>query len=182
MANHYTRIMHSFQAYDSSATSLRMELQPTAKELKDHPFQNSDHPIFFHFFPGENKRAGDVSMISAKKKTTQEELYRRLYIALEHIDLTYSCSCSLDELARVAFMSPHHLLRQFRHFFGITPHQYLTLKRLHVAKFLLRGSRKTVSEICNEVGYEDVSSFTKLFKARFRISPGKFRAQSQPAN
>jgi AraC family transcriptional regulator len=180
MANQYTDagMMPSLQAYDSPATSLKLEIQHRRKEIKGQAFRNGDHAIFFHFFPGENKRLSDASLISAKKKTTQEELYRRLYIAREYIDLTYSCSCSLDELARVAFMSPHHLLRQFRHFFGITPHQYLTLKRLHVAKHLLKGSRKTVSEICNEVGYEDVSSFTKLFKARFSISPGKFRAQT----
>ena len=122
------------------------------------------------------------SRINARKQTTQRELYRRLCLAKDFINSSYPAAVSLNDIARVACMSVHHLLRQFKHFFGITPHQFLTCRRLEAAERLLIVTNKTVSEICHEVGYDDVSSFSRLFKSRFKSAPEKFRRAHQIKN
>ena len=69
----------------------------------------------------------------------------------------------LDELARAAHFSRYHFLRAFRRAYHATPHGYLTRKRIERAKELLAQSELTVTEICFEVGFESLGSFSNWF-------------------
>ena len=72
-------------------------------------------------------------------------------------------------------MAPHHFLRTFKQAFHQTPHQYLTQVRLERAKTLLLRTDTPVTDICMEVGFESLGSFSWLFSKRFRKSPSAFR-------
>jgi AraC-like DNA-binding protein len=54
------------------------------------------------------------------------------------------------------------------------PHQYITRKRIDKAKDLL-SENKPVNEVCNEVGFESIGSFSILFKKEIGFAPTYYR-------
>ena len=112
--------------------------------------------------------------LSSLKATTRHELLRRLYRAREFMAASLAEPLSLSELASVACLSPSHFLRTFRELFGSTPHAYLTALRVGKAKGLLEGP-DSVTEICSQVGFESLGSFSLLFKREVGCSPAAFR-------
>jgi AraC-like DNA-binding protein len=83
----------------------------------------------------------------------------------------------LNVLSRIRFMSKFHLLRLFKRYYGQTPKQYLTEKRLIRAKELLAGGG-SISETCYDIGFESPASFSTLFKARFGMTPSDFQKRA----
>lgn len=81
----------------------------------------------------------------------------------------------MGELASEAGVSERTLLRRFRNVLGMTPVQYLQALRLERARELLESSRDSVDRITQRVGYEDVSSFRRLFKQFTGLSPAEYR-------
>src|SRR5215217_3967089 len=104
--------------------------------------------------------------------------YESLSRARELIDARYSEPLDLDELARTANFSRYHFLRAFRAAFHATPHEYLTRKRVERAKELLAESELTVTEICFEVGFDSVGSFSTLFHKMVGWSPSIYPARA----
>ena len=108
------------------------------------------------------------------RSVSQEALWR----AREFIDAHYTQSLDLDDLARTAHFSRYHFLRVFRRAFHATPHEYLTRKRVERARELLAESELTVTEICFEVGFESLGSFSSLFHKIVGWSPSIYRARA----
>ena len=117
----------------------------------------------------------EINNIKAIKASTRKELYKRLHYAKDYIDSCYASQITLHELSLVALMNTSYFLRQYKKYFRITPYQYLMQRRLHKAAEMLDNTRLPVAEICAAVGYEDVSSFAKLFKKQFSFSPEVYR-------
>ena len=84
---------------------------------------------------------------------------------------------SLDDCAMEAGLSPWHLLRSFRAAFGETPKEYLTRLRLNQARHLLTVSSRSVTEVCLDVGFNSLGTFSLLFKRHTGRSPKEFRKQ-----
>lgn len=91
------------------------------------------------------------------------------------MDAHFHTKLPLAAIAQLAYLSPHHFLRSFKQAFGVTPHQYLISLRLDAARHSLTSGRKTVSDICNEVGFESLGSFSWLFKKHYGLSPDQYR-------
>ena len=119
---------------------------------------------------------GEVENLEAVKKATREELYKRLYLVKDLIDAAYQDNITLETLSAAALINPCYLLRLFKSYFNITPHQYITARRIDAAKKLLLTGGLPVAEICNSVGFADLSSFSKLFKRETGLSPVKYAA------
>ena len=102
-------------------------------------------------------------------------LERHLLRARDLADSRYGEPLDLRALAREAHVSPRHFSRSFRRVFGETPYQYLLTRRLERARHLLRTSEISVAEICLEVGFRSVGSFTTTFTRHAGISPTTFR-------
>lgn len=85
---------------------------------------------------------------------------------------------SLASLAAGMGLTQHAFLRRFAHTFGVTPHAYLTHLRLERAKALLARDELSVTDVCAEVGFESLGSFSTLFARRVGDSPLRYR-QSQ---
>jgi|WetSurMetagenome_2_1015567.scaffolds.fasta_scaffold53325_3 YesN/AraC family two-component response regulator len=85
-----------------------------------------------------------------------------------------------EGFARELGVSEPHLRWIFRQAHGKTPHQYLRDVRLARAATLLRTSHLGVEGIASEVGYPDVTWFSKLFKRAFGVTPAAFRAGERP--
>lgn len=121
----------------------------------------------------------EITRLPASRASTREELYKRIYRARDFIASAYDQAITLEEIAKVACLSPNHLLRTFRSVFGRTPHQYLTDLRLKEAKKLLEKEDLKVIEICHSVGFESHSSFSLLFRRRFGTSPEEYRRRKR---
>src|SRR3954465_14430837 len=102
------------------------------------------------------------------------ELYQRLVAAKIFMDENYHSPISLDDISQKAFLSRFHFHRLFSQVYKKTPHQYLTLKRIEKAKDLLAANMQ-VGEVCNEVGFESVGSFSVLFKKEIGFAPQYYR-------
>ncbi|MEO8711533.1 MAG: AraC family transcriptional regulator [Parafilimonas sp.] len=113
----------------------------------------------------------EIKKIDAVKYSTQLELYKRLHYAKDFIHSCYMNAITIDTLASVSCLNTAYFLREFKKYFGITPHQYIMQRRLNAAKKLLETTSNSIAEICFAVGYEDVNSFSKLFKKNFQTTP-----------
>jgi AraC-like DNA-binding protein len=106
---------------------------------------------------------------------------RHLLRAKDLADARYYEPLDVGDLARAAGLSRAHFSRQFRRAFGESPHAYLLTRRLERAASLLRGTDRSVADICFSVGLHSVGSFTTSFTRLFGISPTAYRARFPPA-
>lgn len=88
----------------------------------------------------------------------------------------------LEHLAGLANMSKYHFTRRFKAETGMTCRQYLSFVRLSKAMGLLRTTRLSVSEICYEVGYGDLTHFERVFKKHTCLTPTEFRRNLPDSN
>jgi AraC-like DNA-binding protein len=85
----------------------------------------------------------------------------------------------VEQAAREAALSPYHFIRLFKATFGRTPHQVLIDARLERAKQLLFAADLSVTQICLEVGFASLGSFSALFARRVGASPIEYRRRVQ---
>jgi len=83
-------------------------------------------------------------------------------------------SLDLDGLSLALFVSKFHFIRQYARIYGVTPHRYLTERRMEVAKDLLKAGMG-VRAVCYRVGFSSVPSFVVVFRRYCGCSPGKVR-------
>ena len=107
---------------------------------------------------------------------------RHLLRAKDLADARYSEPLDVDDLADAAGLSRAHFSREFRRVFGESPHAYLLTRRLERAAALLRGTDRSVAEICFSVGLRSVGSFTTSFTRTYGTSPTAYRAAHPPAS
>lgn len=87
-------------------------------------------------------------------------------------------SIRLDDLARVAAMSPRGLSSAFRQHTGLTPLGYQQALRLELAAPLLHDPHLTLEDVAQRVGFEDARHFRRLWRARYGAPPSTFRTSS----
>ncbi|QKJ28907.1 AraC family transcriptional regulator [Mucilaginibacter mali] len=116
-----------------------------------------------------------IDSLKFLNRSTKVEILRRLNLAKEYLLSNFNQNISLEELADHACLSVNHLLRTFKQAFHQSPHQFLMQTRLQRAKLLLKTTDYPINEIVNLVGFECPSSFIRLFKNRYDITPLKFR-------
>jgi len=82
---------------------------------------------------------------------------------------------SIEQLAYICNMSLSTFKREFKKTFADTPAHYIKSRRLQTAKNLLLTTTDSISEIAYSIGFEDISTFSAIFKEKFNLSPSKFR-------
>jgi len=102
------------------------------------------------------------------------DIYQRIATAKVFIDENFQEAIDLELVSKKAFLSRFHFHRLFKQVYKRTPHQYITQKRLNKAKDLLTAN-KPVTEVCNEVGFESIGSFSVLFKKEIGFAPQYYR-------
>jgi transcriptional regulator GlxA family with amidase domain len=105
---------------------------------------------------------------------------RRLLRARDAMDRAYAEPLDVPALAHVAHVSPAHFARTFKAAFGETPHRYLQRRRVERAMFLLRQTDRPVSDVCLDVGFASLGTFSRTFREIVGRSPSAYRAASTP--
>ena len=93
----------------------------------------------------------------------------------EFVEVHLSESIDLPMLAAVAGLSMHHFARQFKQSAGVTPHHYLTQKRLERAQKMLAQTDLPLSDIAYAAGFSDQSHLARHFRHRLGTTPREFR-------
>lgn len=87
----------------------------------------------------------------------------------------YEQPITVPALAKQAAMSPSHFIRTFAREFGVTPRQYLIEVRLQHAKRLLQTTSRSITEVCMDVGFSSLGSFSDRFSRHAGVPPTAFR-------
>ena len=100
--------------------------------------------------------------------------------ARDAMDRTYAQPLDIPALARVASVSEAHFIRTFRATFDETPHRYLQRRRVERAMFLLRESQRSITDICLDVGFQSLGTFSRTFRDIVGVNPTDYRSRSVP--
>ena len=110
------------------------------------------------------------------RELLNDDTFRRLCRARDLLANEYQSRVLLTQAAREACLSEFHFHRLFRAHFGETPHDFLTRRRMDRARQML-ASERTVTEVCFEVGYASLGSFSSKFRSQFGRSPAAFQRE-----
>ena len=109
-----------------------------------------------------------------------EDLNRRLLRARDAMDRAYAEPLDVRAVAAVAYISPAHFARSFRAVFGEAPHRYLQRRRVERSMFLLRETDRSVTEICFDVGFTSLGTFSRMFRRIVGETPSAYRLGNGP--
>lgn len=113
------------------------------------------------FFSGENNSLEDENMMKS----------------IEYIYHHYNKVITIDELLKIACLSRTAFLNKFKKITGSTPQELQSKYRIEISKNLLLQTTTTISSIAEEIGFYDLSHFSRVFIAKVGISPTEYRKQ-----
>ena len=99
----------------------------------------------------------------------------RVIPATHYMTSHYAEPMDMRQLARLCSLSPRHFRRVFVAAVGRTPLQYLSQFRIRMATALLIESRRPITQIAYEVGFESVNTFNRQFLAEMGVTPREWR-------
>jgi AraC-like DNA-binding protein len=109
-----------------------------------------------------------------------EDFNRRLLRARDAMDRSYAEPLDVKAVAAVAHVSEAHFIRSFRAVFGETPHHYLQRRRVERAMFLLRETERSITDICFDVGFNSLGTFSRTFRDIVGETPSDYREGHGP--
>lgn len=95
--------------------------------------------------------------------------------AILYVNENYSSKISIDDICRIAMMSSSYFSHIFKQITGKTFVEYVNDLRIHKAMEILEKSATTISDICFEVGFNDITHFNRVFKKEMGLSPRQYR-------
>jgi AraC-like DNA-binding protein len=96
------------------------------------------------------------------------------------MDRAYAEPLDVRAVAAVAYLSEAHFSRSFRATFGETPHRYLQRRRVERSMFLLRETDRSVTDICLDVGFSSLGTFSRTFREIVGEAPSDYRVTHGP--
>lgn len=114
--------------------------------------------------------------LSGMSRST-ESTNRSMLRVRDTIDREFHIELDIATLARIAHVSPDHLIRTFRSVFGETPHRYLQRRRVERAMAMLRETDQPILDICLAVGFTSLGTFGRTFRQVVGETPRHWRAR-----
>jgi transcriptional regulator GlxA family with amidase domain len=127
-----------------------------SKALLVDPNRESQMPYFIHH---QKRGHSDPEVLKAQR----------------YLEENFSKVIKIDDVADYVRMSPRHFKRRFKHATGKAPIHYLQMVRIEAARKKLETTLETIEEITRHIGYEDSSTFRRLFKNHTKLSPREYR-------
>jgi AraC family transcriptional regulator len=118
-----------------------------------------------HVYGGVSQRKQRAGMLDAQRLTR----------VVEYVDAHLGDHITLEQLAEAAALSPFHFARSLRTTLHLTPHQFVTARRMERARELLLTTRLSTAEVAARVGYTNVAHFREQFVAAVGLRPSELR-------
>ena len=124
---------------------------------------------------------GLLSLIceSEQQKFIGKRGFNTIEKGIEYLQKDERQELSVDEIARLCFISPAYFRRLFREFSGMSPSEYRSERRIERAKDLLEHSELSIEALSELLGYSDPSYFCRIFKKKTGLSPSEYQKISK---
>jgi AraC family transcriptional regulator len=99
---------------------------------------------------------------------------------LAYIEENLASKMDIDNLSNVAALSRSHFSRAFKRSLGISPMEYVVVRRVERAKMMISGTREPLAEVALACGFADQAHLNRRFRDIVGISPGRWRRSSAP--
>jgi AraC family transcriptional regulator len=140
--------------------------------------QNPHGPIFSDIY-SRLLASQIISMLGTKNR---ESTARRIALTTrqlrwldDYIDANLSHKITLEEMAEQVGLSPFYFCRVFKEATSVTPHAYLTGRRIDFAKKSLQSDHVSVLDVALSAGFSDAAHFSRVFKKCAGDSPSEYR-------
>ena len=90
---------------------------------------------------------------------------------LDYLNENYMCDLSLEEIASYTGRSLATFKRDFAKVSNLTPQKWIIKRRLEAAHSLIKSGKKKVTEACFDVGFKNLSHFSKIYKEAYGVAP-----------
>ena len=173
---HYIR---PFLENESFTSSIQL-LNPEQIDILESLFDQTGEPLgyFFRlstFYPGyfeELIRSFDEKPDQNDKE--EKELFQSM---LSFVHSHYQDPLTVRQIAAYGIINKNRCTDLFRKYTRLSPIKYLNEYRLYMAKNLILNTKKPISEISADVGYNQISHFIEQFRGAYGLSPLKYRNQ-----
>lgn len=122
-----------------------------------------------------NEIMGELMLNAVSPGINQPKMPDLISSTISYLEKNFVKQINLDHLSKELLTEKFNLIRKFKANMGITPYEYLTRYRLNQAKSLLQTTDLPIYTVSEQVGFEDPSHFTKIFKKYENISPKTYR-------
>ena len=111
-----------------------------------------------------------------RKNVFKENVFdgKVIYEILRYIDLNLTKIQDIQMISKELSYSKYYISHLFKEKLGITIYEYITERKIDLAKTMLEEGTYKMSEIAEKLNYESTQSFSKMFKRRTGISPSKY--------
>lgn len=110
--------------------------------------------------------------VRADNPTSTSDIER----GMSYLNSNFREALTVDDAARESGMSKSYFMKVFRELNGVTPWEYVLLKRIAYSTGLLKNTQRSVLDIAMQSGFNTKSSFNRAFRRVMKISPSEYRA------
>jgi AraC-like DNA-binding protein len=162
--------MYHYELLDIEYRRLLAELTNATvnKEMEGFIIQNRVMLLLERFFTRLYKKIGEVN---SNIKISAEEIVRLKQVEQALLADFSSLPPNINQLSRIAAMSPSKLKDLFKKMFGLPVYQYYQKNRMNKAKAMLLSKKYTVQQVSAELGYSNIGDFAKTFVKAFDQLP-----------
>lgn len=93
---------------------------------------------------------------------------------VDYIEAHLSEPLQLSAIAQAACMSRFHFARRFREHTGLSPMEYLRMRRIERARQLLHVDGQRIGQVATELGFYDQSHFVRWFRRSLGCTPSAY--------
>lgn len=102
-----------------------------------------------------------------------------LNTVLYYIENNYDKDISVEQLSKMVHLQPNYFIRMFKKNIGTSPIRYINMRRITEAKRLMNSTNLTLTDICNQIGTNDIHYFSRLFKQYTGFTPSFYKNMIQ---
>ena len=100
---------------------------------------------------------------------------------LAYVEANLASKMDIEDLAQVVALSRSHFSRAFKQSFGLSPMEYVGVRRVEQAKAMISSTRERLAEVALACGFADQAHLNRRFRDMVGISPGRWRRSNAPA-
>lgn len=165
--------------FRSSDTHLGAVLAGLDRLLSKNPYQDHQFDTAFYFHIAEQivkdyqPIVKQLQRVTAVKSQTRKDLLRKVKAGYDYLGNNFTGNIDIPDVALQCGLSAYYFFRLFKSVYGQSPMQYVIDKRLYFSRDLLQKHHCSVTETARLCGFGDIFSFSKAYRKKFGVPPGK---------